>query len=337
MKIENGTQGALGIGCAFDASGAEILSVAVKFAFSIAPDGTLAAIPAEISPTEQWQGEPGVSSLIAECDLEPKKLGTDIILLADAIAPGGSTGAMEVSWSVGPVKRRAFVFGERTWKRTLGIYRIQDPKPFERVPLDWERAFGGSDTSPESEADHEGEMRNPLGLGFRAKKSKRDARGAQLPQIEDPTALISTPNDRLAPIGFGFLPRSFEPRRSAAGTYDEVWRRTRSPFPPDDFDPRFHSVAPPEQRVDKRLTGGEPVRVAGCTAQPAIEFELPNIAVEGAAEIAGETRKLALTLDTVCIDLRGERLTMLWKESLQLGGEGVPSVAKIECAGRKAS
>ena len=48
------------------------------------------------------------------------------------------------------------------------VKKGQQLVPFDRLPLRYERAFGGEDKSASEPTDWEGEPRNPIGRGFRA-------------------------------------------------------------------------------------------------------------------------------------------------------------------------
>lgn len=64
-------------------------------------------------------------------------------------------------------------------------------------------------------------------------------------------------------------------------------RRTRAPYLPDDLDPRFFHVTPPDQHTVGHLRGGEPVEVVHATPEP-LRFNLPTCAFTLRARVAGE-------------------------------------------------
>lgn len=51
------------------------------------------------------------------------------------------------------------------------------------------------------------------------------------------------------PAGFGFIGRSWLPRISYAGTYDQKWLDEQHPYPPFDMDYRYWNGAPEDQQI----------------------------------------------------------------------------------------
>src|SRR4029077_21012090 len=107
---------------------------------------------------------------------------------------------MEVRLTVGPLRKELRVFGDRQWFRTLGGPAVSHPTAFEKMPLVYERAFGGWDRRPSDTRQHACEVRNPVGTGFRLSFEE----GLPLPNIEDPRALLRGLGDRPPPAGVGF-------------------------------------------------------------------------------------------------------------------------------------
>ena len=70
---------------------------------------------------------------------------------------------------VGTLEKTVHVSGERTWfKRIGGGIGTERPEPFERIPLVYERAFGGWDRTHAKPEKHTFEPRNPVGRGLPA-------------------------------------------------------------------------------------------------------------------------------------------------------------------------
>ena len=67
------------------------------------------------------------------------------------------------------------------------------------MPLVWERAFGGVDTTERGPAV---DARNPVGVGFRVRGGAKALAGMPLPNVEDVNALITSPDDAPEPAGF---------------------------------------------------------------------------------------------------------------------------------------
>jgi len=190
------------------------------------------------------------------------------------------------------------------------------------MPLGYERASGGTDTSPSAERDHGCDFRNPIGMGFRSKRSRLSIDASRLPNFERADALIRTPEDQPPPAPVGFVAPGWQPRMGFAGTYDDAWSETRSPLLPSDFDARFFDVAPPDLVVLGRLQGNEHGAAMGVSPHHLIRFTLPGR--QAAAEVTGRrlpTTPLDLQLDRVVVDgdggLHGE-LVLVWSGGLRL-------------------
>ncbi|MBI4954582.1 MAG: DUF2169 domain-containing protein [Myxococcales bacterium] len=197
-------------------------------------------------------------ALRVPADLVPRKLGTDVVCHASAHAAAAVRGeparSMRVRLCVGPLERELLVTGERRWEKRGDALVPGEPEPFVRMPLGFERAFGGVEHGSPFDA-------NPVGRGLPVEE------GALLASVEDPTTAITRPDDRPAPAAFGAVARHWAPRRALGGTYDEAWRRTRAPHLPRDFDPRFYQAAPSDLVV-AGLRGGEPIVLEGMTPAP---------------------------------------------------------------------
>ncbi len=313
MRIDNKTPFVLTWLVALDKHAAEHLVVVLKATYAIGADGALSlADPQEpLKPADEFYGEPGKSSIRREAELTPAKPATDVVLIGSAIAPKGRARQMEVSLRVGPLVKRVRVFGERRWVGLLGMKT--SPAPFERIPLIYENAYGGSDASPEDEKRHAHEPRNPVGRGFRAKRTRMKVRGDLLPHIEDVRTPLKRPGHAVAPQGFGFIGRNWQPRLSYAGTYDEKWMEARMPLLPLDFDERYHNGAHPDLVAKGHLVGDELVDVVGCTTGGRLQFKLPGVKPQASVRISGHKSPVALNIDTVAIDSDAMRLVLLWK------------------------
>ena len=331
MELVNRTPFVLGRAVFLDKKAAEHLVVALKATFSIGESGALVVAEKQepLKLTDEFHGEPDSSSIKQEAELGPVKPATDVLLVGNAVAPQGVTRYMEVSIRVGPLEQRAIVFGDRFWTSTAGSAGISAPQPFDAVPLVWERGFGGTDLTPGPEhRDHE--PRNPVGVGFRAKKSSTPWMDTPLPNIENPAQLLSKPGQRVPPVGFGPVGRNWEPRVRYVGTYDEQWMQRRMPLLPEDFDDRFHNAAPPGLVAAGYLGGSETVDVMGCSSGGRFGFTLPGIRPQVAVRVSGQLRPVEMQLNTITVDMGQMQLRLLWKGDLPAHGE-IMAVSQIEC------
>jgi hypothetical protein len=146
--------------------------------------------------------------------------------------------------------------------------------------------------------------------------SGRKLEGIPLPNIEDPAKLIASPGDRPAPMGFGAVAPHWTPRPKYAGTYDETWQKSRAPYLPKDFDPRFLQVAPEDQQVHGYLRGGEPVEIAGATPSGVLRFALPARRVDVVFHLDSGVERRSANLDTVILRPDESRLVLVWRAAL---------------------
>ena len=332
MEIKNATPLVAGWNVALDKNAAEHLGVAVRGVWSVDERGRLALLsePPPLLPVDECVGEPGLSSIRYEADAGPVKPGTDCALIGSAVAPKGRATRLTVAFRVGPVAKRAQVVGER--KRLFWFLRWWNSpaQSFQRVPLQWELAAGGTDASPKNDKQHSLDLRNPYGRGFRARGSKLPVAGSLLPQIVTPGGCLPLGRSR-EPAGFGLTGNQWAHRRQYAGTYDDAWRKDRCPLLPDDFDERFHLAAAPGLSTETPLRGGEPVEVTGCTRGGTLAFKLPRITPDVRATLDGEPEVVPMTLATVTVDTDAMQLRLLWRGALRVHGR-LPRFRRLDVA-----
>jgi len=141
----------------------------------------------------------------------------EVMVLGRAIAPNGNAvQQMDVELQVGTEHRRIRVFGDRCWKRNGDSWLRSAATPFTEMDLTWQKAFGGT---IEAEIDEESfvdvaDPVNPLGIGFNHAAQiqqlaqfldapdtfpKYNTQQA-LPNLEDPSSLIQSPEETPVPI-----------------------------------------------------------------------------------------------------------------------------------------
>lgn len=312
--IENRTPFAAERSWVRDRDGAEVWLVAVKCTFDIRPDGTT-AVSAEQPPVlrvPEYHGEPGKSSIKYDGDLMERKTTTDVYVVGHACAPGGNVvSELDAGFRVGPVQKLLRVTGDRVW----GAVGASRPQPFAKMPLVYERAFGGVDTQSAT-PERDWEWRNPVGTAFAVQKSHLSGRA--LPNIEYPNAPFAAWNDRPPPAGFGAIGPHWQPRCSFAGSYGEAWAMTRKPLLPDDFDPRYFQCTPPDQQAPEFLRGGEPVVLYRLTPDGDLRFTLPRLHLGFDTHFFDGTRAIHQTrhLHTVILEPDFPRVSLVWHSAL---------------------
>jgi hypothetical protein len=313
--VENATPFAYEPVFVADEEGRPLLVAVVKGTWDIVPGGlALAGAQAPVALAGVPRGDPETSSWRYEPEGGWLKPATDVVLVGTAVAPKVGTREMLVAFQAGALRKGVRVVGDRVYFKSLLSVGISDPVPFERMPLVWERAFGGWDRSSPDERKHACEYRNPVGAGFRLSGSRFEE-GVRCPNLEDPVRALRGWGDRPPPAGFGFVSPSWEPRRGLGGTCDERWAEERAPLVPRDFTRRFLSAAPPGLVAAGHLRGDEQVVVAGVRAEGGLAFRLPGgapprvkVVRSGQQDVTIETR-----LDTVIVDTDAGKVFVLWK------------------------
>lgn len=291
----------------------------------------LAAVQAPPSIAGELHGDdPSTSSYRLEPETAFIKLGTDCVLVGHAHASRPDATELDVGFRVGALEKMVRVFGDRVWVRTMGQVSASPPQRFEKLPLIYERAFGGKDTSSLATERPLVELRNPVGRGFHAPGAKFEE-GVVLPNIEDPRALISSWDQAPPPACFGFVSPGWMPRSSLAGAFDDAWVKTRMPRLPKDFDRRFFNSASTGLVASNGLHGDEIVQVVGASPQGAWSFRLPAVApprcrfgLRGKREVDATT-----TLDTLVVDADAETVALTWRAHVTLtnGPHDVAAIA----------
>ena len=321
-----------------DADMRSLLVPLVRAVFAIRPDGSLVLHEQQPEPklAGEFYGKPDSSSYRFEPECAFFKPATDVVLIGDACPPGPGTTEVQVGVRVGPLNKVVRVTGDRTLSRSLGSWRMSPAKAFERIPLVYERAFGGWDRHHADPTQHRCEPRNPVGTGFRCHGSADDI---VVPNLEDPGSRYTQPGDRPAPAGFGFTSPAWQPRASFAGTYDEAWDAQRKPLLPKDFDLRFMNGASPGLIAQVHLTGREDVLVANASVRGQLAFRLPGVAAPVCeAELRGRRHhRIETRLDTVIIDSNAHLVHLLWRGQLPLpGGPHALVALRAACASHPA-
>ena len=306
---------------------------------------------AELCDADEHYGEANTSSVMQESDYAPFKPKCDLLFAnTSAWAPVTASGKRRALARFPAGVRIDFADG-RHWQklltvtgpRTLGIGRIgglhlDDPKPVTCVPIRYEHAFGGSCQwwkgwpQPISEGQrleidlHE--MHNPIGCGYLdqawlKKTRSTDFPGPQIEVFEQPFTLADAEKALAASgapgaeavypvVGLGPVGRWWQPRRDKAGSYDEVWKATRWPRLPGDFDFAYWNAAPEDQQFDYPLGGEQFTLVNLHEAHAELRFRLPKPSVKLLLHLeAGVPVFKPLCIDTLVIDMEALTLSVV--------------------------
>ena len=332
MELRNYTPFAPLVFSAEDDAGTEMGVLVVRGTFRVVPGAALRPDPdqAPIRVADVYRGAPGASSVRWEGDLAPLKPRADVHLDAVAHAPGGEPAP---SWTAGVrvarrdgrgeperlVEAALRVTGPRAWRRGLTGWRLDAPAPAVRVPVVYERAYGGAVPDPDEQDRAVEYPANPVGTGFFL-PGQTETDEVAAPQLEWADAPVDVPGLDYEPAGLGPLARSWQPRLGLAGTFDPAWQAERAPHLPADFDFAHYNSAPPALQAPSYLTGDETVTVWGLRPDaPTVSVCLPGYRLAALLRYQDGTVNAApLRIDTVELDLAdpdpdGHRAALVWR------------------------
>jgi hypothetical protein len=243
--------------------------------------------------------------LIHAADLGPAKPRLDVLIEGAVLFPAPIEEA-DVTLEIGSRLRKTVkVFGDRVWYARPGSGVVPSrPKAATKVPIAWERSFGGRDPKDPTCV----ERRNPAGTGMCREPGGLVDHPA--PSFEDPTEPLKSSKDRPPPRGFGPIAPHWLPRSKLAGTFDDRWQKERWPLLPEDFDPAFFNVAPNDQQLD-RFIPGEEVRLTSMTVAGRDRFLLPDLLVPVTFVSDRTVFETASAVDTLIIEPAERRFSLL--------------------------
>jgi hypothetical protein len=256
------------------------VTVIVKATFTLVPEGDARlAPPLDIVREDVRSGHGAETGLERASEIAPYLPSAGILLFGHAYPASATPSAASVRLGIGRIgpllDKTLHVVGDRSSSAP------SVSKPFDKMPLVYERAFGGP-----------GFDENPAGVG---------ASGAgPLPNILDPT------NPRRA-VGFGPIPRHWAPRRRFLGNASADKVATVVPALPEGFDFRYFHAAPSDQQLDF-LAGDEWILLDGMhPMHPRLRSRLPGLRAEARFHTEpignpGQGREIVLSADTLVID-----------------------------------
>jgi hypothetical protein len=288
--------------------GQEAVLIVVAATFEAKPGASL--VPSDnqspILVEDIYAGDPTTASLLAENELALVKRLVDVVVVGTAYAPRGKPAEkVAIGVQIGDINKSLLVSGHRVW----ALRSPTRPVAFERMPIRYERAFGGA--SPQNGTLFRA---NPVGVGFKGAVSN-DALKAAIPNIEYPDATMNGPSDQPRPGGLTPIARSWIPRVSFGGTFDAKWLEHRWPLLPTDFDIRFNQIVPPDQQ-SATIKGGERARLIHLTPDGSWEFTLPLLDVPVHLVYDKRDAVGALRLDTIVVEPDHRRVRMTSRLSL---------------------
>lgn len=317
MELINATRMPAAYTLGVEPTGRELLVVAIKATFRLPEMGATPQLHEEQQPlvlADRFSGEPGYSATLYEADFAARKPMCDVLFVGSAYPPPGRQATrLRVGLRVGSVQKRFEVVGDRVWCVGLTGTSASEPRPFTKLPISYDHAFGGCDRQDQDPAKHDAYVLNPAGRGWHRLHKNAQIDGAPLPNTESIGDPVTAPNGRYTPVALGALGRGWPQRACHAGTYDQAWLDDECPFLPRDFDDRYFQAAPLDQRMP---ISQEPISVelTHLNATGDCGFVLP--AMEAALHVfprGGRAERHLAQLDTIVIEPDRGHCTLTWR------------------------
>lgn len=343
--------------------GKHVLSVIAKTQYDIGLDGQCrpAELPVELVAVDRFfdDGDPLINACEVESDLIPWKPQTDVIIIGKAHAPRKKEVIrMSVTVQVGKQRKQLLVTGDRVCRfKPLVGPMFGEAQPFIEMELRYERAYGGVDIHSFGEPAVP-YPRNPIGRGFVIKKKKEAIEGMLLPNIEDPTALL-TPEILIVgdikdwhrmpmPIGIGVFGKTWYPRSSFAGVmpadmplYESMHEMAANQVEPDQVE-KFKALKLPLLNFRffngaslglalPYLTGDETVHLEGMAPDGSIDFQLPDGKPAITIDYGDGAQTPEVALHTVVLRVEEKLVEMVWRGACEYGGpEELEKITKLD-------
>lgn len=205
---------------------------------------------------------------------------------------------------VGNRTKTLVVHGDRVWRGR----DASAATPFDSMPLNWQRAYGGADYPA-----------NPVGLGRTSPVAPDGSSARPMPNTEYAQTPLTHPDQEIVPAGFGRLDPTWSTRAQHRGTYDEKWLPDHAPAFPPDLHWRHFNMAPPDQWFDKPLLGDEPFEFDHLHPTLAkVGGRLPGLRCRSFVHycdgpLAGKLRDIPLALSTLWFFPHAERGVMIFQ------------------------
>lgn len=296
--------------------------VILRGTFNIIPNAPLQPVSEQqpIVTTDEFYGELNTSSVRFESDLAPYKPRSDIIINANAYAPGGKALAQWlVSVQVGKLQKRLLVTGSHYWEyQFITGWKISEPEPCMEVPIKYEYAYGGQWQHEERAGVYE---ENPVGVGYVNLKYWDKTKPIPAPRIMSPNDPIIELGKNYKPEGLSVITKSWLPRRQYGGTYDEQWIREYHPQLPKDFNYAYYNCAHPDLIYDGYLQGNESITLTQLHPRhETLCFSLPGYKVGLLLRYLNGSMAIGkVALDTLHIDVPAHRAYLVWRGQFDVG------------------
>ena len=286
------------------------LTVVAKATFALAPDLSPLAVTQE--PVHErdrhWEDDPSRSLAVAS-DLVPFKRRAEVMVVghAHAHAPGrDGVASLVARLAIASIDKGVEVRGDQHFTREG---RLSEPRRFKRMPLRWERAAGGPDSS------------NPVGV-LTGTDARFDTWGrCPLPNLVPIGTVSASPYDPIEPIGYGpIAPRwpGRATRLAGLGAGFDPARLHAAPLP-EQLDAAYFDAAPRDQQITM-LDGTESLLLEHLHPHDRVlTTRLAPVRPQAVFEWGrGRTLDIGLACDTLVIDADSGLATLAFRGHIAL-------------------
>ncbi|MFO0587860.1 MAG: DUF2169 domain-containing protein [Polyangiaceae bacterium] len=289
-------------------AGAHTLTVVAKATFQLTPEESpLAATQDAVTEADSFWDHDERKSLANASDLVPYKRHAEVLLVGHAFAPRGvAVGSLVARLTVAEIDKPIDITGDRHFKLDG---TLSHPGRFTKMPLRWERAAGGPETS------------NPVGV-VTGDDARPDGWGrVAVPNLVPSGRHVANRGEVIPPANFGPLAASWPTRRTRLHRHANVFSpqgwATR-PMPAD-FDMAYFNAAPPDQHV-RELVGTERITLENLHPTiPLLQTRLAHVGPHATVDFgAGSKYEVPFVCDTLLIDTDRGVATLTYRAHVSL-------------------
>lgn len=260
--------------------------------------------------------------------------GFEVILLGACHGPSGRpTRQQRVSMSVGDVTRHLLVTGDRVWLGEGDQARIGPAVEFTRLPLTYERAFGGTAEillDPHSTYPVFDQL-NPRGRGFDPADYAASCAATfecapgypaivpgprPLPNLEDPQCVIRAWGDHPEPVCWATIPSDIG--FGIRAMHARLKRYGSAPLPAQQATAGYYR-AHPDWTFEAPPPGGAGVWLQGVSPNTSLAFSLPLLRVLADYEIGARQGVLELKPHALVILAEKLRFCLTYRAFFRFG------------------
>jgi hypothetical protein len=256
--------------------------------------------------------EPGDDHFIRE--------GVSVTTTGFVYAPSGKATKADAALEIGEEKRAVRAFGPRVWQEGMfGALSPTSPRPFDRIPMTWEHAYGGLLFRKTTLVKHEGREllapehpvmfpQNADGMGFYLERN--DALEKPLPQLENPDEPVRAWDDRPKPVCFAPYPINGGMRPLSLMVGDQVDMNRMG---------RLTCRAAP-WLIFAAIPPGTAVTLRGMRPRgEKISFVLPSIPIRLRVLLGRALFQLTPKLDAIDIDAEAAEIRLVYRCAFRFG------------------